>query len=165
MRSTGIDKTRRPPRRKRGCVSILLYRRRKNGIKKAAPRAAGIQYATKGGLPLNVIFYEKEDGTVPARDFIFSLDDKLKAKVLYVIDNLEARGSQLRMPYSEELTDGIFELRAISGSNIARVLYFFIVGNTAVLTNGFVKKTQKTPPNQIQLAKKYRTDYQRRNPS
>ena len=111
---------------------------------------------------MNVIFYEMEDGTVPARDFIFSLDDKL---VLYVIDNLEARGSQLRMPYSEELTDGIFELRAISGNNIARVLYFFIVGNTAVLTNGFVKKTQKTPPNQIQLAKKYRTDYQRRNPS
>ena len=114
---------------------------------------------------MNVVFYEMKDGTVPARDFIFSLDDKLKAKFLYVIDNLEARGSQLRMPYSEELTDGIFELRAVSGSNIARVLYFFIVGNTAVLTNGFVKKTQKTPPNQIQLAKKYRTDYQRRNPS
>lgn len=55
---------------------------------------------------MNVVFYEMEDGTVPARDFIFSLDDKLKAKVLYVIDNLEARGSQLRMPYSEELTVG-----------------------------------------------------------
>lgn len=114
---------------------------------------------------MNVIFYEKEDGTVPARDFVFSLDPKLKAKVLYVIDKLEARGSLLRLPDSEELTDGIFELRAISGNNIARVLYFFIVGNTAVLTNGFIKKTQKTPPNEILRAKKYRADYQRRNPS
>ena len=34
-----------------------------------------MQYATKGGLPLNVIFYEKDDGTVPAREFIYSLDE------------------------------------------------------------------------------------------
>ena len=114
---------------------------------------------------MNVVFYQKEDGTVPAKDFIFSLDEKLKAKILYVIDKLEARGPLLRLPDSEELTDGIFELRAISGNNIARVLYFFIVGNTAVLTNGFIKKTPKTPSNEILRAKKYRKDYQRRNPS
>lgn len=48
-------------------------------------------------------------------------------------------------------------------SNITRVLYFFLIGNTAILTNGFTKKTQKTPVREIELAKKYREDYMRRS--
>ena len=63
------------------------------------------------------------------------------------------------MPYSEELEDGIFELRAKVGSDISRVLYFFVVGRKIILTNGFIKKTQKTPKSEIELAKKYRADY------
>lgn len=47
------------------------------------------------------------------------------------------------MPYSEHLVDGIFELRAQSGSNISRILYFFVIGRKIVLTNGFVKKNAK----------------------
>ena len=63
------------------------------------------------------------------------------------------------MPYSEELEDGIFELRAKVGSDISRVLYFFVVGRKIVLTNGFIKKAQKTPKSEIERAKKYRADY------
>ena len=63
------------------------------------------------------------------------------------------------MPYSEKLEDGIFELRAKVGSDISRVLYFFVVGRKIILTNGFIKKTQKTPKSEIELAKKYRADY------
>lgn len=65
----------------------------------------------------------------------------------------------MREPYSKPIGDGIFELRARAGTNISRVLYFFVVGQRAVLTNGFVKKTQKTPEKEIELAKKYRKDY------
>ena len=43
--------------------------------------------------------------------------------------------------------------------SITRVLYFFYIGKRIVLTNGFIKKTQKTPPEEIALAKKYRADY------
>lgn len=63
------------------------------------------------------------------------------------------------MPYSEELQDGIFELRAKVGSDISRVLYFFMVGRKIILTNGFIKKTQKTPKSEIEKAKRYRDDY------
>ena len=63
------------------------------------------------------------------------------------------------MPYSEQLEDGIFELRAKVGSDISRVLYFFFVGNKAILTNGFVKKTPKTPEAEKDKAKKYRAEY------
>ena len=69
----------------------------------------------------------------------------------------------LRKPYSEYLEDGIFELRTKQSSNITRILYFFVIGNKAVLTNGFTKKSQKTPKKEIELAKKYRKDYERRH--
>ena len=85
--------------------------------------------------------------------------------MLRTIDLLEANGSTLREPFSAPLDDGIFELRAKLGSNITRVLYFFQVGNKAYLTNGFTKKTQKTPPSEIELAKKYREDHLRRYPN
>lgn len=65
----------------------------------------------------------------------------------------------LREPYSKHLEDGIFELRNKVGSDITRVLYFFAIGETIVLTNGFTKKTQKTPKSEIQKAKDYRNEY------
>jgi phage-related protein len=57
------------------------------------------------------------------------------------------------------LSDGIFEIRAKVSSNICRVLYFFYFGNQIILTNGFVKKTSKTPAKEIEKAKRYRKDY------
>ena len=87
----------------------------------------------------------------------------MKAKVLRTIDLLENNGPFLREPYSKSLEDEIFELRIKQGNDITRVLYFFFIGNKAILTNGFIKKTQKTPKNVIETTKKYREDYQRRN--
>lgn len=107
----------------------------------------------------NIEFYEKTDGSAPAKDFLESLDGKMRAKMLMSIELLKYGGYQLREPYSKSLDDGILELRAKSGNNISRVLYFFVVGETAVLTNGFIKKQQKTPKNEIERAKQYRTDY------
>ena len=106
-----------------------------------------------------IIFYEKEDGTMPAQDFLDSLDDKMRAKMILTVDMLKTNGNRLREPYSKPLDDGIMELRAVVGTNISRVLYFFVVGQKVILTNGFIKKTQKTPKREITLAKKYREDY------
>lgn len=109
-----------------------------------------------------VEFYATKDGREPAKEFIESLDAKMIAKLLKIIELLEANGPSLRIPYSEHLGDGIFEIRAKQGSDITRVLYFFVVGKKIVLTNGFVKKTQKTPKREIEKAKKFRSDYERR---
>lgn len=106
-----------------------------------------------------VIFYEKEDGTEPAKEFLLSLDTKMRAKMVRTISILAENGTELREPYSKPLGDGIFELRAKVGSDITRVLYFFFVGQTVILTNGFVKKTPKTPPGEIERAKRYRADH------
>ncbi|MCL2054298.1 MAG: type II toxin-antitoxin system RelE/ParE family toxin [Oscillospiraceae bacterium] len=106
-----------------------------------------------------VEFFEREDGVFPANDFIESLDSKMKAKFYILVKLLKEYGNTLREPYSKHLEDGIFELRAKQGTDIARVLYFFIIGKKIILTNGFVKKTQKTPRAEINLAKKYKSEY------
>ena len=108
------------------------------------------------------IFYNLPDGIEPALDFIKSLDVKMRAKLEKTISLLQQLEPELRLPYSEYLEDGIFEVRAKQGTNITRVLYFFFVGKKIVLTNGFVKKTQKTPKNELELAKKYRDEYKSR---
>lgn len=107
----------------------------------------------------HVSFFEKDNGTVPAEDFINSLDDKLAAKVYWILGMVETNGPELREPYSKHLDDGIFEIRAQIGTNLARVLYFFIVGKRVIATHGFTKKTQKTPPSEIKKAKDYRKKF------
>ena len=107
----------------------------------------------------DVIFYETENGKQPAKEFLLSLDVKMRAKMLRTIEIVGENGPELREPYSKPLEDGIFELRAKVGSDISRVLYFFYIGKRIVLTNGFIKKTQKTPENEKALAKKYRADF------
>ena len=104
-------------------------------------------------------YYEMPDGSYPAYDFIISQPVKMSAKLTWTVALLEEHGNALRMPYSEHLDDGIFQLRAIQGHDIARVLYFFVVGKKVILTHGFVKDTNKTPQAEIDRAKKYREDY------
>lgn len=111
---------------------------------------------------VNVNYYRFEDGTCPIDDYLEHLSPKMKAKVFRTISLLEQFGTELREPYSKALGDGIFELRVKQSSNIERILYFFFIGNQAILTNGFTKKQTKTPPNEIQLARHRRTDYIRR---
>ena len=108
------------------------------------------------------IFYETLDGKQPAKEFLLSLDTKIRAKMVHIISILQDNGYELREPYSKHLSEGIFELRAKVGSDITRVLYFFYVDRKIILTNGFVKKTQKTPPKEIERAKKYRADFLQR---
>jgi phage-related protein len=106
-----------------------------------------------------VISYTKDDGSVPILDFIKSQPNKMQAKILMEIELLEEYGNELEGRYTKHLEDGIFELRTKFASDITRILYFFCFGKRVILTNGFVKKTQKTPANEIALAKRYRSDY------
>lgn len=83
----------------------------------------------------------------------------MRAKIVGLLYVLEEKGSLLREPYSKHLSDGIFELRCQVGGNHTRVLYFFYCGGKIILTNGFVKKTQKTPRKEIEVAKMRRNDF------
>ena len=58
-----------------------------------------------------------------------------------------------------EGTDGIYEVKVEVGSNIFRAFAFFDKGQLIVIANAFQKKTQKTPKNEIELAKKIKKEY------
>ena len=75
---------------------------------------------------------------------------------------LQEVGNEIRKPYSKYLTNGIFEIRCEVGNNLARVLYFFGHDRTIVLTNGFIKKTKKTPNKEIEMALEFKNDYSKR---
>ena len=110
-------------------------------------------------MEIEVLFYDLPNGEEPVRVFLDLLNHKMRAKMVREIELLANNGPDLREPDSKHIDDGIFELRAKTGSDISRVLYFFYVGRRAVLTNGFIKKTQKTPEGEIEKAKRYRAEY------
>ncbi|MCD7806194.1 MAG: type II toxin-antitoxin system RelE/ParE family toxin [Lachnospiraceae bacterium] len=107
-------------------------------------------------------FYRTENGDCPVEDFLDQLDDKMQTKVLRMISLLKNYGNDLREPYSKHMKDGIFELRISQGSDISRILYFYTSRKTIVLTNGFIKKTPKTPEKEIKKAERCRKDYAER---
>ena len=85
---------------------------------------------------------------------------KVKTKISWTLDVI----TQLeRVPetYLKHLenTDGLYEVRVQSGSDIFRIFCFFDKGQLIVLANGFVKKTQKTPKREIEKALKIKEEY------
>ena len=74
-----------------------------------------------------VVLYETEDGKTPVEDWMDSLEPKMRAKLIAMLELLEEKGNALRKPYTESLGDGIFELRVIQGNNISRALFFFYI--------------------------------------
>ena len=111
----------------------------------------------------DIEFYSLPNGQKPVENFLDSLSVKMRVKALDSLSLLEEYGNQLRLPYSQALEDGIFELRIKFSSDISRVFYFFYVGNKIVVTNGFIKKTQKTLASELAKARKYKQDYERRH--
>ena len=109
-------------------------------------------------------FYTLPDGRKPVEEFLDSLPSKMRVKAIDSLDLLEEYGNQLRLPYSRALSDGIFELRIKFSSDISRIVYFFFIGSRIIVTNGFVKKTQKTPETEFAKARKYKQDYERSHP-
>ena len=107
----------------------------------------------------SVEFFKKNNGDIPAEIFLNSMDVKMRVRAAGLLKILQEKGNLMREPYSKHLEDGIFELRVNSGNNISRLLYFFYYKHKIIITNGFVKKTNKTPRNQIDKAKQYRKDY------
>jgi len=87
----------------------------------------------------------------------------MRAKALGSLEILAKFGNTLREPYSRAIGKGLFELRIRFASDITRIFYFFYIDKKIVITNGFVKKTPKTPSSEILLAMKYKADYERRN--
>jgi len=111
-----------------------------------------------------ITFYKTINNKSPAEEFLDSLPDKQAEKVLWVL-RLIKQLDRIPAEYFKKLesTNDIWEVRANSGNNELRLLGFWYKSNFIVLTNGFRKKTQKTPKLEIELAQKRKKEFLERN--
>lgn len=114
----------------------------------------------------SVELYQKENGDIPVLQFLLSLTPKMRAKAYSEIELLQKHGTALREPYVKpikgDLYKGIYELRIKFASDITRIFYFCHRNNTFVLLHGFIKKSEQTPKRELDRAKQYRADYEKR---
>lgn len=101
-------------------------------------------------------YVELPNRRVPAREFLDALDDKATARIDAFIDRLRVYGNRMQGKFVQKLTDDIFELRAKQFDRIFRVLFFYQPGMLIVITSGFQKKTERTPPGEIARAEQLR---------
>lgn len=99
-----------------------------------------------------VVFFREDDSSVPALEWLDSLDHRARVKCVGLIELLQERGHELRRPYVDYLRDGIYELRTHKGRVRYRMLYFFYGDVAAVISHGIVKKTARVPPKEIDRA-------------
>lgn len=98
-------------------------------------------------------FYVAPSGNVPVRGWLLAMEAEDRRVVGKDIQKVEF-GWPIGMPYCRPLGRGLWEVRSdISSGRIARVLFCMADGEM-ILLHGFVKKTQKTPPQEIDLALK-----------
>lgn len=101
-------------------------------------------------------YVELPNGRVPAREFVDSLDDKVTARIDAFVDRLRIHGNRMQGKFVKKLTNDIFELRVKQFDRIFRVLFFYQPGMLIVITSGFQKKTEQTPPGEITRAEQLR---------
>lgn len=105
-------------------------------------------------------FYRLANGKSPIEEFLDSLTGKQAQKVLWVLQVIEDLDVIPRQYFKKLIdSDDIWEVRVQFGNDIFRLLGFFDSGALIILTNGFAKKTQKTPPQEIELAVRGKDDY------
>jgi len=111
-----------------------------------------------------IIFYRTESGKSPVEDFIDSLSGNQAQKVAWVLRLIEELDS-IPVQYFKKLvgTDDIWEVRVQMGGDTIRLLGFLYGSRFVVLTNGFAKKTRKTPPKEIALAEQRKREYTNRS--
>jgi phage-related protein len=114
---------------------------------------------------ITIEFFRPARGSSPIEDYLDTLADKHVQKVLWVLRLIQDL-PRIPQRYLKKLqgTEDIWEVRVSSGNNIFRLLGFFTKNSLMILTNGFTKKSQKTPRNEIETAERRKKEYlSRRN--
>lgn len=107
-------------------------------------------------MEFEIFFYKNEKGNSPIEQFILDLGKSnrvLAAKTRQGIDKLRNR-TYHREPLSKHLESELWELRIKAGNNILRIIYTFAKGQIIILLQIFIKKKQKTPIKELEIARK-----------
>jgi phage-related protein len=96
-----------------------------------------------------VAFYSSEFQTE-----VLQLPAGFVARFLRYAERMEIYGPNLGMPHTRAMGDGLFELRLKAAEGIARVFYCTLIGQRIVMLHQFVKKSEKTPRKEIEIARR-----------
>lgn len=95
---------------------------------------------------------------------ILALPDSLAARYVVLTRRIVAVGPNLGSPHTNAVGNGLFELRLKGQEGIARVFSCTLVGRRVIVVHSFVKKTQKTPKRDIEIARKRMKEVKHANP-
>jgi phage-related protein len=85
---------------------------------------------------------------------ILALPAGLLARYLHLTERMETYGSDLGLPHTRAMCEGLFELRLRAAEGIGRVFYCTLANKRIVMLHQFVKKSEKTPPKELEIAKR-----------
>ena len=97
-------------------------------------------------------------------DWIDRMPVSIRASYAHITKRMLAYGPNLGMPYTRAMGNGLFEIRAHAREGIGRVFYCTIVGQKIVMLHGFIKKTEKTPARELDLALRRMKEIKHENP-
>ena len=101
---------------------------------------------------INKVVYYKTQNNNPVKQFINSLDTKVRAKILKIFYYIECSGIESVLPYVKKLKGTtLWEIRVLGKTNV-RIFYILVENNIVLILHGFIKKTQKTPRKEISTA-------------
>src|SRR3989442_1348731 len=86
---------------------------------------------------------------------IDALPRDMRAKFLRIVNAVESHGlERMREPYVKHLEGKLWEMRMTGRDGISRAIYITAAGQRVIVLRTFVKKTQKTPPNELEIARR-----------
>ena len=85
---------------------------------------------------------------------VFALPAGLLARYIHLTDRMLAFGPNLGMPHTRSMDGGLFEIRLKAKEGIARVFYCALKGQRIVMLHQYVKKSEKTPPRELKVARR-----------
>ena len=92
--------------------------------------------------------------SVALEEDVLHLSAGFVARFLRYAERMETYGPDLGMPHTRAMGKGLFELRLKAAEGIVRVFYCTLVGRTIVMLHQFTKKSEKTPPKELEIAKR-----------
>lgn len=98
-------------------------------------------------MDFNITYYSES-----VQDQIFELPDTLASRYIVLTRRMLAIGPNLGEPHTKAMGGGLYELRLKGAEGIARVFYCTLIGKRIVMLHSFVKKTDRTPKRELELA-------------
>ena len=107
-------------------------------------------------MTYSIIYYSDQ-----VQEDVLALPDTLQARYIGLTARMIEHGPNLGLPHTDAVGGGLFELRLNGAEGIARVMYCLMIERQILVLHVFVKKTQKTPPRELRIARQRMKEFKK----